>query len=166
MTLLADIFMNNNFFCFFRILYEIMFLFPFLALTSLCLLANSCGKNPSNIRRLGFCGWSSYGDPEKSMEAPINYVLSYKKTNNKFPSTEEVKKRMLGKKLRFIFYSYSSDNDCFQVAWWSGETTWIYDSRTNIYYETTLDMMHERWFAINESKNNIPSDVKYINLYE
>jgi hypothetical protein len=165
MTLLADIFMNNIFIYFIRILCERRFLFLFLALTFFCLLASSCGKTPNNIRRLGFCGLSSYGDPEKTLNLHIDYIKSYYAKNNTFPLREQMKKRMSisYKDTLWRYYAYSESEKSFQLAYWTGETTWVYDSKTNIFYEIGSDI--DTWFDIDDENYKRPRDVKSINLW-
>ena len=130
----------------------------------LLLVAISCKKQQDNIHKLGFWGMASYGNPIKQMSSNVAFINSFYIKNQKYPSTKLMRKR-IAPNLRFIFYSYSNINKCFQLSWWSGETTWIYDSNTNIYYETKLDLMHSEWFSTDEHKHKRPEDIKSINLY-
>ena len=130
----------------------------------LLLITISCKKQQGNIRRLGLWGMTSYGNPVKQMSSNIAFINSYYKKNQKYPSIKLMRKK-ISPNLRFIFYSYSDDSKCFQLSWWSGETTWIYDSRTNIYYETKLDLMHSKWFNIEDNKHKKIKNIKNVNLY-
>lgn len=122
----------------------------------------SCKKQQDNVHRLGFLGMSSYGNPIEKMGSNVTFINSFYKKNKKYPSTELIRKRTAMKPF-FMFYSYSNISQCFQLSWWSGETTWIYDSKTNIYYESKLDLMNLKWFRVKGQKT--PEAIKSINLY-
>ena len=122
----------------------------------------SCKKQQNNVHRLGFLGMSSYGNPVEKMNNNIIFINSFYKKNKQFPSVELIRKRITTNS-NFIFYSYSNTSKCFQISWWSGETSWVYNSKTNIYYETKLDLMNSKWFSVERQKT--PEDIKSINLY-
>ena len=62
----------------------------------------------------------------------------------------------------FIYYSVSDDS--YQISYWSGETTWIYDFKTDSYYETTKDMIQEKWYDVKKKTPIDKENIQYHSL--
>lgn len=118
-------------------------------------------KNSRKEYPCGFLGLGKVGDPEEGMGSLVNYINAAYEKEEIFPAAREVISRLPANKL-FLYYSKTTDN--YQLAYWSGETTWIYDFKTNSYYETKKDMSHEKWFYPSEKTELVKEDIDYINL--
>ena len=137
--------MNNRFFF-------VFFLF--------LLLCTGCKKQNNNVVGLGFGNLPAYGNPVEEMQDFIKLIDSCDKN----PQSCNRLKKLIPKDRGFLYVVFDSANYSYQLVWWSGETTWVYDSNTKKYYETKRDLMNCNWYKISDF--NIPLATIKVNLYE
>ncbi len=137
--------MNNKFFF-------VLFLF--------ILLCTGCEKQNNNVIGLGFWNLPAYGNPIEEMQDIIKLIDGCDKN----PKSYNKLKKIIPKDRGFLFIVFDSVNYSYQLAWWSGETTWVYDSNTKKYYETKSDLMNCNWYKISDF--NTPLSIIKVNLYE
>lgn len=117
-----------------------------LLLFSMIFFSTACSEKKSRKEfPTGFLGLGRVGNPELVMGNVINSINSIYDKEGKFPVSDRIVNMLPANKM-FIYYSVVNDN--YQLSYWSGETTWIYNFKTDSYYETTKDMMHEKWFIV------------------
>lgn len=141
--------MNNRFFFKKTILFSLL----------LCLLFFGCQKK-EDVVGIGFFGYPFFGDPDKAMRNIVQYIESCDKN----VETYKKMRSFIPANAGFIYFSFEPVNYSFQLAWWSGETTWVYDSREKKYYETKEDLMHSSWYTIENTL--LPYPIIKVNLYE
>ena len=96
----------------------------------------------------GLFGLGRTGSPEAVLGGIVDRINSSYRETGRFPEAEAVSK-MLPSGRMFLYYSFTEDR--YQLAYWSGETAWIYDSATDSYYETEKDMIREKWYPVRDS---------------
>ena len=112
-------------------------------------LFQGCTEGPSRKEfPCGFLGLGRVGNPDSVMGHIVDRINDIYKKDGKFPDSGKVM-GMLPPGKMFIYYSFVEDK--YQLAYWSGETTWIYDSETDSYYETEEDMIREKWYPVRDS---------------
>lgn len=146
---LMDIFMNNRSLLKKTILFCLLF----------CLLLSGC-KKKEDIVGIVFLGYPAFGNPDKAMRNIVQYIESCDKNVETYKTIG----RFIPKNTGFIYFSFEPVNCSYQLAWWSGETTWVYDSREKKYYETKEDLMHKSWYKI--GNHVFPSPIIKVRLYE
>lgn len=119
-------------------------------------------KNDFKIYKTGLFGLSSVGKPQDVLLDVIIFIKNHKSANGKFPNGEIIAKKLLSKQELFFYYSFNATD--FQIAYWSGETTWVYDSKTNAFYETTKDIAKIKWFDTIKRTPSNKEDINYVNL--
>lgn len=109
----------------------------------------------------GFGGLGKFGNPDLVLDSLVNSINLKYTRDGEFPSVN-VLINMLPKNIMFIYYSVSDDS--YQISYWSGETTWIYDFKTDSYYETTKDMIQEKWYDVKKKTPIDKENIQYHSL--
>ena len=109
----------------------------------------------------GFWGLGKFGNPDLVLDSLVNSINLRYTCDGEFPSVN-VLINMLPKNIMFIYYSVSDDS--YQISYWSGETTWIYDFKTDSYYETTKDMIQEKWYDVKKKTPIDKENIQYHSL--
>ena len=118
----------------------------FLSLMTVIFFIYGCSESKSRKEYpCGFLGLGRVGHPDLVMGNIVNRINNIYKEKGIFPNAEIIF-HMLPSDKMFIYYSFADNN--YQLAYWSGETTWIYNFDTDSYYETEKDMIREKWFPI------------------
>lgn len=117
-----------------------------------------CEKH-SDVKGAGWLGYPSFGSPDiilrntvDKIDPIVHYPCDFKKIQSLIP-----------KNSRFIYFSYDTESNSYQLAWWSGETTWVYSSKEKKYYETKQDLMNASWYMIKD--DSYPSSLNSVKLY-
>lgn len=96
-----------------------------------------------NLHSLPFL--HSMGDPVKDIAILKDVISIIKERDGAYPIYNKIKLSVQYDDMpNCLFYSYNSNG--YQVAIWSGETTWIYNSANDSYYEFNQDVISSSWY--------------------
>lgn len=111
------------------------------ALLSLLIAYRQAGPD---VYGAGLFSWPSMGRPKTILEPAVRLIAAHRAAHGAFPDADAVAAATPHAR-NVIFYTTASD--AYQLAYWSGETTWVYDSRSEHYVETREDIAKRDWFA-------------------
>ena len=101
------------------------------------------GQAASNIHPLP--NLQSMGDPVKEVEIVKNIISVFKERDGIYPKYSKIKLSVSADDIpNCLFYSYNKNG--YQLAIWSGETAWIYNSANDSYYEFNQDVASYAWY--------------------
>lgn len=86
-------------------------------------------------------GLPAFGKPLEYMGGVISFINSVRDKTGVWPEGGQVRAQADG-----LFFYYATTPEDFQLAWWSGETAWVYVFSTNTYYETREDISRSGWY--------------------
>ena len=86
-------------------------------------------------------GLPAFGKPLKRMGGVIEFITDTHAKTGVWPEGGQ-----LPVSAGELFFYYTKTPEDFQLAWWSGETAWVYVFSTNTYYETREDISRFGWY--------------------
>ena len=121
-----------------------------LAGISMALIAFLMDKKPrtgqaSNIHPLP--NLQSMGDPVTEIAIVKDIISVFKERDGTYPKYSKIKLSVpVDDRPNCLFYSYNKDG--YQIAIWSGATTWVYNSANDSYYEFNKDVASFAWYDL------------------
>ena len=89
----------------------------------------------------------SMGDPVKDLAILKDVISVFKERDGSYPKYSKIKLSVpADDRPNCLFYSYNKDG--YQIAIWSGATTWVYNSANDSYYEFNKDVASFAWYDL------------------